>query len=121
MSERANRKKCAASLSKRIATLKAIEADQAELLAALELAHTALCEEPRALTSCGIEVESMMFQTMLERAHCTECKSTLLGYSEAWRHCPVCGSQIHRVARDSDPFDRNIRERIDSNFTLKEQ
>jgi rRNA maturation endonuclease Nob1 len=83
---------------------------------ALLLAHEVLSEEPRKLTECEIALEYLQINIAANRGHCSECDGAFEGWTEAFRFCPICGSQITRAARETNPHDRNLRERIKENL-----
>jgi hypothetical protein len=100
-------------LDKQIARVKDVQVEQADLLAALELAHTALCEKPKSVTSCDLQIEFAPMTTMVDRAWCSECGNAVLGWNETWRSCPICGSEIQQAAREANPYERRTRESVE--------
>jgi len=119
MSERALRKQSAETIARLLNRVQQ-DADSIALQKeALDLAHTALLEEPRTLRLCNFLVEFSPFNAVTFRTHCSECGHASIGYNEHWRFCPLCGSKIELAERESNPFDRNIRERVE--FALQEK
>lgn len=116
MSERALRKQNADVVAGCLDSL-AQELDaRTRIREALALAHDVLNEEPRKLTQCEIAVEYLQINMSANRARCGECDGAFEGWTQAFRYCPLCGSQITRAERDSNPYDRNLTDRIKENL-----
>jgi hypothetical protein len=118
MSERAIRKQNAAVLAQRLNRVEQEREATAREKAALQLAHRVLLEEPKAVVPCNYSIEFVPFSAQTERGHCSECGGAPIGFTEHWKWCPLCGAQIVRVEKETNPHDRNVRERVDS--ALKE-
>ena len=118
MSQRMIQKQNAAVLAQRLVRVEREREATAREKAALELAHKVLLEEPKAVIPCNYLIEFVPFQCSTDRGHCSECGGAPIGFTEHWKWCPLCGSQIVEVEKETNPHDRNIRERVDS--ALKE-
>jgi len=118
VSERTPRKQNAEILAQRIARVEKEQGAAAKEKEALELAHRVLLEEPKAVIPCNFVREFVPFNAVTDRAHCSECGGAPIGWTEYWKWCPLCGAQIIQVEKESNPHDRNIRERV--TFALKE-
>ena len=118
MSERTIRKQNAAILAQRLVCVEKEQAATTKEKAALELAHQILLQEPKALIPCNFLLEFVPFNAVTDRGHCSECSGSPIGFTEHWKWCPLCGSEIVQVEKETNPHDRNIRERVDS--ALKE-
>ena len=114
LSERALRKQNAELLAGCLADFEQELDARTKVRDALALACNALSEEPRALTHCELSLEFTPFNTTTERAHCGECSGAFIGWNENFRFCPLCGSQITKAIHDQNPYDRNLRERVES-------
>ena len=118
VSERASRKKNADVLAQRLSRVEHEQDATAKEKEALDLAHRVLLEEPKALIPCNFSLEFVPFNAVTERGHCSECDGAVIGWTEDFKWCPLCGAQIVQVERESNPHDRNVRERV--SFAMKE-
>lgn len=118
MSERSIRQRSAAVLAQGLVRIERERDATSKEKEALELAHKVLLEEPKALIPCNFVLEFVPFNAVTDRGHCSECGGAPIGFTEHWKWCPLCGAQIVQVEKETNPHDRNIRERVD--FALKE-
>ena len=118
MSERLLRKQNAGVLAQRLVRVEREQDATAKEKFALELAHKVLLEEPKTVIPCNFVIEFVPFNAVTERGHCSECGGAPIGFTEHWKCCPHCSARIVQVEKETNPHDRNIRERVDS--ALKE-
>lgn len=103
MSERRTREQQGQIIAERLQQLRELQSGNAKEEKALLLAQAALSETPRSLTHCELMLEYTTVSLMVERVACSECGATSMGYEEAWKFCPVCGSHVVRVEREVSP------------------
>ena len=107
MSERASRKNGGVIVADRLKQLRERRKKNDLEEKALEVALAALAEEPRKLTNCELVLEYVPISSwQSERAHCSECKNVMNGWSESWQFCPVCGSKVVSAERETSPHER---------------
>lgn len=118
-SERSSRAAGAEVLARRIARVDQDLETASQEKAALELAYQALTEEPRKLTLAELLLEFVPYNAVTPKSHCSECSGVFIGYTDQFKFCPLCGSQIVKVNRESSPKEyqeRSMRERLNSVF-----
>lgn len=82
-------------------------------LDALQVARAAATEPPRALTNCQFVLYyATRSMAAVEQAVCTECGNTSTGYERTWGFCPLCGSKIGNVERETTPHERLNRQAV---------
>ena len=79
---------------------------------ALEAAVNQLSGEPREQTATGFVLHYAESNGFFQKAECSECGSTVEGYSRAWKFAPCCGSAIVRVEKETNPGDRLARTAV---------
>jgi hypothetical protein len=114
MSARTIRKQNAGVIAQRLARVEREREATAREKEALDLAHRVLLEEPKSVIPCNFVLEFVPFNAVTDRGHCSECGGAPIGFTEYWKWCPLCGAQIAEVQKESNPHDRNIRERVES-------
>ena len=113
-SERTDRQKQAELVSRQLGVVRqALTSLEGEKYA-LELAATALTEEPRKLTLCNLEIEFAPIQVFVDKARCTECRKEVLGWESDWMFCPKCGSGIEHTVREDNPFERQLKRSVET-------
>src|SRR5262249_48114067 len=114
MSIRLERAQQAEVIASRLAQVKEQQEATEKELAALSEAMNALTAEPLERIETQLELEFGAASTVVETAHCLECRKKSIGWDNSWSHCPKCGAIVKLVTREGNPQKRIVREAVAS-------
>jgi hypothetical protein len=69
-------------------------------------------QPPAPGTPCELTLRIWQESLTMQRADCSECGATVLGFESFWKYAPCCGASITKVTTETDPRQRLERAAV---------